>query len=130
VLHTPPGYGLAPEIVAGVAELSRQHGGTVTEHHAPPEGQGAFDVLYATRWQTTGTEKADPDWRRRFAPFKIDQAMFERFGRDGAVFMHDLPAVRDEDCEAALLDGASSIAFEQAQQKLFTAMAILEWCSA
>ena len=40
----------------------------------------------------------------------------------------DLPAVRDEDCDSALLDGPRSIAFMQAQQKLFTAMAVLSWC--
>ena len=131
VLRMPVGYGLAPEILVRAAALSARYGGSVTERAALPgfEEEQRFDILYATRWQTTGTSKADPDWRERFAPCRVDEAMVERFGRPGAVFMHDLPAVRDEDCEAALLDGPRSIAFAQAEQKMFTAMAVLEWCA-
>jgi ornithine carbamoyltransferase len=129
-LHTPPGYGLRPEIGARVAELSREHGGQVSESTTAPRRDGdRFDVLYTTRWQTTGTSKPDAYWRERFAPYSIDNAMMDRLGAPGAVFMHDLPAVRGEDCEGSLLDGPRSIAFEQARQKLFTAMAVLSWCT-
>ena len=42
--------------------------------------------------------------------------------------MHDLPAVRGEDVAAEVLDGPQSIAFRQAANKLYSAMAILELC--
>ena len=130
VLHTPPGYGLNPNIASRAAELSSLYGGLVVERPTPPPlGGGPFDIIYGTRWQTTGTNKPHPGWRDRFSPYKIDSAMMDRLGAPQAVFMHDLPAVRDEDCDGALLDGPRSIAFAQAEQKLFTAMAILAWCT-
>jgi len=46
-----------------------------------------------------------------------------------AVIMHDLPAVRGEDCDGEILDGPLSICFDQAEQKLYTAMAVLRWCA-
>jgi ornithine carbamoyltransferase len=46
------------------------------------------------------------------------------------VFLHDLPAHRGEEVTAEVLDGPSSLAFEQAGNKLHSAMAVLEWCAA
>ncbi len=44
------------------------------------------------------------------------------------MFLHDLPAHRGEEVAADVLDGPESIAFEQAANKMYTAMAVLEWC--
>jgi ornithine carbamoyltransferase len=46
----------------------------------------------------------------------------------GAVLMHDLPAHRGEEVSGEILDGPRSIAFIQAGFKLWSAMAVLEWC--
>jgi ornithine carbamoyltransferase len=84
------------------------------------------DVIYATRWQTTGTSKPDPDWRRHFAPFQVDAKLWRTSPQ--AVFMHDLPAHRGEEVTADVLDGPASIAFDQAENKMYSAMAVLDWC--
>lgn len=120
-LRTPHGYGLAADIL----EQARCSGGVITEaHHF--DDLPLVDVVYTTRWQTTGTTKPDADWRATFAPFHVDEGVMARL--PGALFMHDLPACRGEECSAAVLDGPSSIAFEQAEFKLYGAMAVLEWC--
>ena len=43
------------------------------------------------------------------------------------IFMHDLPAVREADVTSEVLDGPSSLSWRQAEHKMFSAMAILEW---
>jgi ornithine carbamoyltransferase len=128
-LFTPEGFGLPDAAKATATQLSRKYGGSFVEEHEIPSAIVPADVVYTTRWQTTGTTKSDPDWRRKFEPFGVTQSMLTKFSGDRhAVFMHDLPANREEDAESVVLDGPRSIVFKQSQQKLYTAMAIYEWC--
>lgn len=127
-LRTPHGYGVDAGVLVRAREAAAHSGARVVESHdmsTPPSG---VDVLYTTRWQTTGTTKPDPGWRELFAPFQVNEALWETNPK--AVFMHDLPAHRGEEVTAEVLDGAASIAFEQAANKMTTAMAVLEWVRA
>ena len=124
-LRTPPGYGLAPEVHQRAA-ASAARGAVVHERHDLADLPNDFDVVYTTRWQTTGTSKPDPDWRTLFAPFQVTAAVMESTPK--AVFMHDLPAHRGEEVTAEVLDGPTAIAFDQAENKMYSAMAVLEWC--
>ncbi|GAA0248336.1 ornithine carbamoyltransferase [Saccharothrix sp. NPDC042600] len=111
VLACPKGYGPRdPGPWREVADLA--------------EVTGDVDVVYTTRWQTTGTAKADPDWREAFRPFHVDTALMDRW--PDAVFLHDLPAHRGEEVAGAVLDGARSLAWTQAAMKAASAMAVLE----
>jgi ornithine carbamoyltransferase len=125
-LRTPPGYGLAQGVRERAAALAEASGSTVCERHDLAGLPGDLDVVYTTRWQTTGTAKPDAGWRDVFAPFQVTPALMDPFQK--AVFMHDLPAHRGEEVTAEVLDGPASIAFQQAENKLHSAMAVLEWC--
>lgn len=129
-LLTPPGYAVPSTVMDHARAFAAGTGACVEERHevdAPPRG---VDVVYTTRWQTTGSSKPDPDWRRHFEPFRVTEALFREAAGADAVFMHDLPAVRGEEVDAAVLDGPRSIALRQAENKLYGAMAVLEWCVA
>ncbi|GLY18826.1 ornithine carbamoyltransferase [Kineosporia sp. NBRC 101677] len=118
-LRTPPGYGVPGKGLTAPG---------VTQRHDLKNLESDYDVIYTTRWQTTGTSKPDPDWRQVFAPFQVGEQLWRDSPK--AVFMHDLPAHRGEEVTAAVLDGRHSIAFDQAGNKLYSAMAVLEWCLA
>ncbi|MCX5410114.1 ornithine carbamoyltransferase (plasmid) [Streptomyces sp. NBC_00335] len=127
-LRTPPGYGLAPGIRERALAHARAHGATLTEHHHMRDLPAGVDAVYTSRWQTTGSSKADPDWRELFAPFQVTAALWRTSPQ--AAFLHDLPAHRGEEVTAEVLDGPHSIAFQQAENKMHSAMAVLEWCAA
>ncbi|GAB2714298.1 ornithine carbamoyltransferase [Kitasatospora kifunensis] len=124
-LRTPPGYGVEQRFLDQAAVHAKNTGAVIDQRHDTRE-LPPVDVIYTTRWQTTGTTKPDPDWRRIFAPFQVDAAVLA--GSPQAVFMHDLPAHRGEEVTAQVLDGPASIAFEQAEHKYHSARAVLEWC--
>lgn len=125
-LRTPPGYGVEQRFLDRAAVDAKSSGATVDQRH-DMTGLPTVDVVYTTRWQTTGTAKADPDWRSVFAPFQVDEAVMA--GSPDAVFMHDLPAHRGDEVTAEVLDGPTSIAYEQAENKYHSARAVLEWCA-
>lgn len=125
-LRTPPGYGLAPEILATATEQAARSGSKVSEQHDMGALPAGVDAVYTTRWQTTGTSKPTADWREVFAPFQVTRELWEE--SPDAVFLHDLPAHRGQEVTAEVLDGPASIAFTQATHKLHSAMAVLEWC--
>ena len=115
-----------PRRCAWPALQAQRYGSVIDERHDLDELPDGVDFVYTTRWQTTGTVKPDPDWRTRFEPFRVDATLMARWPR--ARFMHDLPAHRDEEVTAEVLEGPRSIAFAQAANKYHSALAILEWC--
>ncbi|MEU9035200.1 ornithine carbamoyltransferase [Streptomyces sp. NPDC048352] len=125
-LRTPPGYGLTAPIARKAARQAAAAGALFRERHTMEALPADFDVVYTARWQTTGTTKADPRWREVFAPFQVREELWETSPK--AVFMHDLPAHRGDEVTAEVLDGPMSIAFDQAENKMHSAMAVLEWC--
>lgn len=127
----PEGYGLDAGILATARELAARHGAAVEQVHDASALPRGVDVVYTSRWQEMGVSKPDPEWRRGFVPFRVTRALMERVSRpQGTVFMHDLPAVRGEDVESEVLDGPQSVAWVQAQYKMWSAMAAMEWCGA
>ncbi|WP_378738274.1 ornithine carbamoyltransferase [Nocardia brasiliensis] len=123
-IAAPDGYGVPP----GDLAAARAAGASVVTTTSMDELPADVDIVYTTRWQTTGTSKSDPDWREAFRAFHIDEALLARW--PSALFMHDLPACRGDEVSGAVLDGPRSIAWSQAAMKLSSAMAILEQCVA
>lgn len=130
-LVTPAGYGLDGGLLGAAQDLAARHGAVVEQHHDVGRLPLGVSAVYATRWQTMGVPKADPDWRLKFEPYSVTRSLMERVSKpSGTIFLHDLPAVRGADVTDEVLDGPQSRAFRQARHKLFSAMAVLEWCVA
>ncbi|WP_375779139.1 ornithine carbamoyltransferase [Bradyrhizobium sp. ma5] len=125
---TPPGYGLQADILQQCARTSASTDAVIREYHSVECMPNDADAVYTTRWQTMGVPRKKPNWRDDFEPFRVDATLMRNASRSGATFMHDLPAVRGEEVTAAVLDGSDSIAFKQAHNKVFGAMAVLLSC--
>jgi ornithine carbamoyltransferase len=128
-LVTPENYGLRDKVLKKARGFAAEYGSLVEQHHALNKLPKKVDAVYATRWQTMGQPKRDPNWRDLFAPYRVTQDLMAEVSKpSGTIFLHDLPAVRGVDVASEVLDGPQSRAFRQAWHKLTAAMAILEWC--
>ena len=121
---TPGGYGLSNELVDRCRTRASAEQGDVMQVTSPDELPTGVDVVYTTRWNTTGTTKFDPAWREQFRPFCVDEKFMS--AHPSALVMHDLPAHRGDEITGAVLDGSRSIAWMQAAMKMPSAMAVLE----
>lgn len=125
--RTPAGYGLSTSVLALAEQAAARTGARLREQHDLAGLPDEVDVVYTTRWQTTGSSKPDQDWRSKFEPFRVTAQLMDAF--PGAIFMHDLPAHRGEEVDAEVIDGAASVVLDQAACKMYSAMAALEWAT-
>ena len=127
-LVTPEGYGLPESVMNKAAILAAQSGTSINQQHDLDELPRDVDAVYTARWQTMGVPKSDPDWQKKFAPYKVTTELMRRVSKPSkTVFLHDLPAARGLDVDDDVLDGPQSHAFRQAYHKMTSAMAVLEW---
>ncbi|MBA3534859.1 MAG: ornithine carbamoyltransferase [Ardenticatenales bacterium] len=125
---TPPDYGLPESLLAQAQSRADKHKACIVHHHDISKLPQPVDVVYATRWETMGVFHTDSNWKDRFWPYSVTETLMDHVSRTNhTVFMHDLPAVRGDDVSSAVLDGPQSIAWRQAEYKMFSAMALLKW---
>jgi ornithine carbamoyltransferase len=127
-VYSPDGLGFSVEEIESLNSI--RGGNVVRQHHKVPDSPNSVDVLYTTRWHSMGEARRDQDWLSRFAQFAITKDMMKRFsGSTEAVFMHDLPAVRDQEVTSDVLDGTSttSLVMKQAHHKASAAASALLW---
>lgn len=127
-VYSPDGVGFPAEELASLNAI--RAGDPVRQYHDVPASPEPVDVVYTTRWQSMGEPRREPDWRSRFAQFAVTKDLMGRFsGSTEAVFMHDLPAVRDEEVDSDVLDGigTTSLVLKQVHHKASAAASALLW---
>ncbi|MEY2398531.1 MAG: ornithine carbamoyltransferase [Actinomycetota bacterium] len=120
VVASPLGYGPTPLDVDYVASLGRPM--TVTDR--PLDAAKGAHAVYTDVWISMGQEAEADDRRRAFEGFNVSQALFEP-ADPNAIFLHCLPAIRGEEVDADVIDGARSAVFEQAANRLAAARGVL-----
>ncbi|QMU56065.1 MAG: ornithine carbamoyltransferase [Candidatus Mycalebacterium zealandia] len=96
---------------------------TVTDN--PVEAVKDADVIYTDVWVSMGSEGGE-DIKKKFAPYQVNSKLLSHAPED-TVVMHCLPAHRGEEITAEVMDDNRCIAFQQAENKLHTAKAVLEF---
>jgi ornithine carbamoyltransferase len=122
---TPRGYAPDPGIVARARRTAAWRGSDVTITTDPLAAVRGVDAVYTDVWLSMG----DPDDERAarrtaLAPYQVSKALMARAARR-AVFLHCLPAHRGDEVTCDVIDGDRSVVFEQAENRLHTAVAVL-----
>ncbi|MGI9596029.1 MAG: ornithine carbamoyltransferase [Acidimicrobiales bacterium] len=91
----------------------------------PAEAVKGADVVYTDTWISMGQEDQREKKLKAFEGFSVDQKLMDL--NPSAVFMHCLPAHRNEEASDAVLDGAQSRIWPQAANRLNSARAVLHW---
>jgi ornithine carbamoyltransferase len=117
---TPPGY----EPDSSVVAAAKRAGASIELTYDPVEAVAGADGVYTDVWASMGQEEAAEARRQAFQPFQVNGELMQRAGPQ-ALFMHCLPAHRGEEVTDEVMDAASSIVYDQAENRLHSQKAIL-----
>jgi len=90
------------------------------------EAVDGVDCVVTDTWVSMGDDDAE---RRHnlLAPYQVNDRLMAAADPE-AVFMHCLPAHRDEEVTGSVMDGPQSIVFDEAENRLHAQKGILAWC--
>lgn len=124
-LACPEGYDPDPREL----ERARQRGGRVRVVREAARAAEGADVISTDVFASMGQEAEQEARVRAFAGFAVTPALLEHARRDVMV-LHCLPAHRGEEIAAEVIDGPNSHVWDQAEARLHTSKAVLEWALA
>ena len=118
VIATPKGFEPNPEVVKKASENT-----TIDLTTDPESAVKDADIVMTDTF--TSIHTSDPKRTENFLPsFQVNESLMEKAKND-AIFMHCLPAKRDQEVTSAVIDGSQSVVWDQAENRLHTQKALL-----
>jgi ornithine carbamoyltransferase len=92
----------------------------------PQDAVSGADCVVTDTWVSMNDNDAT-NRHNLLMPYQVNDALMARADKD-AVFMHCLPAHREEEVTGSVIDGPQSVVFDEAENRLHAQKAILRWC--
>ncbi|MEJ1157099.1 ornithine carbamoyltransferase [Prosthecomicrobium sp. N25] len=120
-IATPPELAPRMEIV----NWARKNGASVHLSADAFEAVDGADCVVTDTWVSMGDDESE---RRHnlLKPYQVNGRLMAA-ARSDAIFMHCLPAHRDEEVTEEVIDGPQSVVFDEAENRLHAQKGILAW---
>lgn len=117
---------LDPE--AGFMEEARAKGVTVEIERDPNVAVQGADLVVTDTWVSMHDPASARERRHnQLRGYQVNEALMAKAKPD-ALFMHCLPAHRDDEATSAVMDGPNSVIFDEAENRLHAQKSIMRWC--
>jgi len=123
-IATPKGYGPNPQILADAHEIAKDTAAVIEVMTDPHKAVRGVDAVYTDAWVSMGHEHETEERADIFPPYQVNDDLMAN-AAPHAVFMHCLPAHRNEEVTDAVIDSVRSIVFDQAENRMHIQKAIL-----
>ncbi|MBH44007.1 MAG: ornithine carbamoyltransferase [Gammaproteobacteria bacterium] len=84
------------------------------------------DLVTTDVWASMGLESESDKRKNVFKGYQVNSNLMSKAKKD-AIFMHCLPAHRGEEVEADVIDGKQSVVWQQAHNRLYTSIALIDF---
>ena len=109
-------------------DLARSKGARVEIERNPDRAVEGADLVVTDTWVSMHDPQSARERRHnQLRPYQVNEALMAR-ARPDALFMHCLPAHRDDEATSAVMDGPHSVIFDEAENRLHAQKAVLRWC--
>ena len=92
----------------------------------PKDAAMGADVLYTDAWVSMGQEKEEKQKKKNFKAYQLNSKILS-YAKKDAIVLHCLPAHRGEEITDDVIDSPQSAVFDQAENRLHTQKALLEF---
>ena len=121
---TPVGYECDAEVIAKAKAIGATNGSTVYVTNDPVLAVKNADAVYADVWTSMGQEEETEQRLKDFAGYQINDELVAHAKPD-YMFLHCLPAHREEEVATSVIDGPNSYIYEPAENRLHAQKAVL-----
>jgi ornithine carbamoyltransferase len=120
-MGVPEGY----DSDAGFIERARAGGANIAVYRDANKAVAGADVVVTDTWISMGQTGAEARIAA-MAPFQVNEALMSQ-AAPGALFLHCLPAHRGEEVTDAVIDGAQSVVWDEAENRIHAQKSVLRW---
>jgi ornithine carbamoyltransferase len=117
-------------VFTGPETLEPEHvlRGLYTTVRNPQEAVKGADLVVTDTWVSMHDPQSARERRHnQLRGYQVNEALMAKAKPD-ALFMHCLPAHRDDEATSAVMDGPNSVIFDEAENRLHAQKAIMRWC--
>ena len=119
---TPPGYEPDSALVAEAQNLAEQSGATLTVSTDIEDAKNQ-QVIYTDTWISMGDSTKVDAILEKFMPYQINDQLMAKAG--ATAVMHCQPAHLEQEITTSVFDSPQSIAFQQAENRMWAQNSVL-----
>lgn len=104
---------------------AKESGATIELNDDPKKAVKNADIIYTDVWVSMGEEAKAAERVALLKPYQVNKELFDATGKEGTIFMHCLPAVRDYEVTNDIIEGKMSVVFDEAENRMHTIKAVM-----
>ncbi len=109
-------------------DFAATKGRPITIERDPERAVAGADLVVTDTWVSMhDAESARERRHNQLRPYQVNEHLMA-LAKPDALFMHCLPAHRNDEATSAVMDGPHSVIFDEAENRLHAQKAILRWC--
>ncbi|MCL7463655.1 ornithine carbamoyltransferase [Phaeovulum sp. NW3] len=109
-------------------DFARSKGVKVEVERDPFKAVQGADLVVTDTWVSMhDPESAKERRHNQLRGYQVNEALMAEANSD-ALFMHCLPAHRNDEVTSAVMDGPHSVVFDEAENRLHAQKAVMRWC--
>ncbi len=124
VVSCPFGYEPDAEVTKRAQELAVKNNCKIEIIRDPEMAVTDADIIYTDTWVSMGDEAEKEKRQAEFPPFQVNKKLVAHAKPD-YIFLHCLPAHRNEEVTDEIIDSANSKVFDEAENRMWAQMAII-----
>lgn len=123
-IAAPEGYQFEDEFIQSMNQMESAQ--ELTQHHDPQEAVAGAGYVYTDVWTSMGQEDEQTARKKAFEKFQVNDSLM-RAAEPEAKFLHCLPAIRGEEVTDSVMDAATSLVIQQAENRMHAQKGLMTW---